>query len=59
MDKDVDLLTSNFGVPYYQYAEIDGQKIMHSLGLGRYTFDLFGPVAKNEIVGVVSEAVIE
>jgi len=32
---------------------------MHSLGLGHYTFEFFGPVAKNgTIVGVVSEAVI-
>lgn len=32
---------------------------MHSLGLGRYTFEFLGPVAKNgTIVGVASEAVI-
>ncbi|KAL4077753.1 hypothetical protein J3A83DRAFT_1653407 [Scleroderma citrinum] len=58
--KDVDLLIGwdeDWGS--HIASEINGQKIMHSLGLGHYTFEFLGPVARNgTIVGVVSDAVI-
>lgn len=58
--KDVDLWIGwDDGWGSYVSAEANGHKIMQSVGLGHYTFEFLGPVAKNgAIIGTVFDAVI-
>lgn len=60
LGKDVDLWIGwDDGWGSYVSAEANGHKIMQSVGLGHYTFEFLGPVAKNgAIIGTVFDAVI-